>query len=229
MQFDLTIDKNEVLRYLMYKNDIVDPSLNSIIDKLIAETKDISRPRFTYHIFSLRKEKDLLLEGTTLFLKGNDIKKHLEFSNKCIVMCATLGSEIEMRINYYSKIELLKSIILDACASTYIEALCDMAELRIKENEISNIKGLFFTSRYSPGYGDFDISVQKDLLNIIDAPKKIGVTVTDSSIMLPRKSVSAIIGLQDIKTEENKDKCSLCSLNGNCNFRKENIYCGTKK
>ena len=229
MNLNLTIDKKEVLRYLHHKSDILDKNLDNTIEELIKETINLSRPRFTYNIFTLKKDNntsnDILLEGTNLIFTGSDIKNHLLHSEKCAVMCATLGNEIETRIKYYSRIELLKSIILDACASTYIEALCDEVQKEL-ENKASE-EGLFITGRYSPGYGDFEISVQKSLLNIIEAGKKIGVTVTDSFIMLPRKSVSAVIGFQNKNIENKIDKCDSCNLKGTCDFRKENTYCGT--
>ena len=222
---DLKIDKDEVLRYLYHKNEPLEKNLDDLVDSLIKETTDIARPRFIYNIFSIEKNNGIFLQNTNLTLMGRDIARHLEKSEKCAVLCATLGSEIEMKINYYSKIELLKSVILDACASTLIEALCDNTENLIKEEAEKN--GFFITSRYSPGYGDFDISVQKDLLNLIEAPKRIGVTVTDSFIMLPRKSVSAVIGFQSKKIKKEIDKCSTCNLKENCSFRKGNTYCGT--
>ena len=224
MDLNLIIDKKEVLRYLHHKSDILDKNLDQMIDELIQETKELSRPRFIYNIFTLKKDNEIFLNGTNLTFNSSDIKKHLLYSDKCAVMCATLGNEIEMRINYYSKIELLKSIILDACASTYIEALCDEVDKELDKKAKS--EGLYITSRYSPGYGDFDISIQKELLNIIEASKKIGVTVTDSFIMLPRKSVSAIIGFQNKNIINKIDRCDTCNLNGACDFRKENTYCG---
>ena len=225
MLTDLKIDKDEVLRYLYHKNEPLEENLDKLVDSLIKEASDIARPRFIYNTFTIEKNNGILLQNTTLTLKGQDIARHLEKSGKCAVLCATLGNEIEMKINYYSKTELLKSVILDACASTLVEALCDHAENIIKKE--AEKSGFFITARYSPGYGDFDISVQKDLLNLIDASKRIGVTVTDSFIMLPRKSVSAVIGFEHEKTEREIDKCSTCNLQGSCSFRKGNTYCGT--
>ena len=225
MTLDLTIDKNEVLRYLHHKNKPLEENLDNLVDSLIRETLDTARPRFVYSIFEIEKNNGIVLKNTDLVLRGANITDHLKESEKCAVMCATLGSEIEMRINYYSKTELLKSVILDACASTLIEALCDNTENIIKEE--AGKDGYFITARFSPGYGDFDISVQKDLLNIIEAQKKIGVTVTDTFIMLPRKSVSAVIGFQHKEPKTEIDKCSSCNLKENCSFRKGNTYCGT--
>ena len=222
---DLKIDKDEVLRYLYHKNEPLEKNLNDLVDSLIIETLNTARPRFIYNIFTTENNSGIFLKNTNLTLKGKDITRHLEKSEKCAVLCATLGIEIEMRINYYSKTELLKSVILDACASTLIEALCDRAEDSIKKEAEKD--GFFITSRYSPGYGDFDISIQKELLNLIEAPKRIGVTVTDSFIMLPRKSVSAVIGFQSEKSKRETDKCSVCNLKENCSFRKGNTYCGT--
>ena len=220
----LKIDKDEVLRYLYHQNKPLEKNLDELVDVLIKETVNTARPRFIYNIFTLEKNSGILLKNTELFLKGEDIARHLEKSEKCAVLCATLGSEIDMKINYYSKTELLKSVISDACASALIEALCDYAEAIIKKDAEEN--SFFITGRYSPGYGDFDISVQRDLLNLIEAPKRIGVTVTGSFIMLPRKSVSAVIGFQSEKLGKEIDKCSTCNLKGNCSFRKGNTYCG---
>ena len=82
--------------------------------------------------------------------------------------------------------------------------------------------------RYSPGYGDLDIRVNKDILNLLNAHRKIGVTVTDTGIMIPRKSVVALIGITDKKIVQTKRTCENCTNRDNCKFRRKAEGCGNK-
>ena len=84
------------------------------------------------------------------------------------------------------------------------------------------------TMRYSPGYGDLDISANRDILNVLDAHRKIGVTVTNTGIMIPRKSVVALIGITNEKIEKVKRTCENCSNRFNCEYRRKADGCGGK-
>ena len=219
----MCIDKKEVLRYLAYKNQHIDEKLNNLIDECMAEIKSISKPKYVYDIFSINKDDGFTLENTNFILEGENIKGYLKNSAKCAVMVATLGNMVDFKIKYYEKISLTRALILDACATTYIEHICDGVEEEIKG--IARKEGKNITFRYSPGYGDFSIEVQSNILNILDANKRVGVTATESSILIPRKSVTAFIGFQ-IKEEEKIDKCLSCNKYKSCSFRKGEISCG---
>ncbi|MCT4593664.1 MAG: methionine synthase [Anaeromicrobium sp.] len=212
----MSIDKKEVLRYLSYKNQYIDEKLNNLIDECIVEIKSISKPKYVYDIFNINKDNGYILENTNFTLEGENIKEHLKDSTKCVVMVATLGSMVDYKIRYYEKINLTKALILDACATTYIEYICDRIEEEIKE--IARNEGKNITFRYSPGYGDFSIEVQNNILNILDGNKRVGVTATESSILIPRKSVTALIGFQ-IKEKKNINKCLSCNKYESCSFR----------
>ncbi|MFT5872167.1 MAG: hypothetical protein ACI8WT_001097 [Clostridium sp.] len=219
----MKIDEREVLRYLGYKNQTIDNNIISLIEACSQEIIDISKERFVYEIFDISRENgQILLLDSTLVLKGIDIKKHLINSNKCVVMAATLGIEVDSRIAYHSRFNITKGVIMDACATTAIENLCDKLQTEIMEKALIN--NFHITSRYSPGYGDFSIDNQRDILNVLDTYKKIGLSVTQSSIMLPRKSVTAFIGLSETPTIKPTEKCLKCK-NRNCDFRKDGRYC----
>jgi cobalamin-dependent methionine synthase I len=110
-------------------------------------------------------------------------------------MAVTLGNLVDAKIRYYEKFNLTKALILDACATVIIESACDEIQEEIKKEALKTNKGI--TYRYSPGYGDFPIDIQKKILDILEAQKKIGLSVTEDSILIPRKSVTAVIGFQD--------------------------------
>ena len=216
------INKGEVLRYLGYNNQDLDEKISTQIDMAIEEIKVITKERFTYDIFEIKmKDGRIELSNSNLIFNGKDIRSHLKGCSKCAVMAATLGVEVDRKIMTYSKIDLMKSLILDACATTAIEIICDKIEDEIRE--IAKAEGFNITSRYSPGYGDFSLDIQVELLRNLDAYRKIGLSTTNNFILLPRKSVTAVIGFHHEEVIQKKKKCTVCK-NINCNFRKEECY-----
>lgn len=223
----MNIDKNEVLRYLGHKNQDIDEELNSLIDKCIIEIVENSKPLYIYKIFDIEVKADSIeVLGTNLSLKGKDIYNHLKDAKKIAIMAATLGVNADNKIRITGKINMTKSFILDACATDFIEKVCDRVEGEIIEKaKEENYKTNF---RYSPGYGDLPIDIQGEIIAVLNANKSIGLTTTESSIMIPRKSVTAIVGFleQDAKLSK-KRSCESCNLSKTCNFRREGGSCGS--
>ena len=204
----LEIPKDEVLRYLGYRSQLIDEKLDELIDLTIEESKTLIAPRFiTSRCKVSLVENGVKLLGTSVILTGNDIKEHLKDSKECVLMGVTIGGNIEKRINLYGKTNLTKSLILDSCATTAVEEICDKVEDYIKSEVIGN--GEFITFRYSPGYGDLSLDVQKDIINILKSEKTIGLTVSTHNLLMPRKSVTAIIGLIPKNKEVKKKGCEV--------------------
>ena len=223
----LNIDKNEVLRYLGHKNQEIDCALDSLIDKCLVEIVETSKPLHIYKIFDVEVNDDgVSILGTNLVLKGKDIYNHLKDAKKVAIMAATLGIQADNKIRITGKMDMTKSFILDACATDFIEKVCDKVENEIIEKaKLENYKTNF---RYSPGYGDLSINIQGQIISILNANKAIGLTTTESSIMIPRKSVTAIIGFLEADVEVSKKRnCASCNLNKTCNFRREGGSCGS--
>lgn len=219
----MEIDKKEVLRYLGYKNQKIDKNMTDLIDVCTREIIDISKASSVYEIFDIeRNNNQLFLLGSTLVLKDKDIKDLLLNCEKCVVMAATLGAAVDSKLAYYSRFDITKGVIMDACASTAIEYVCDELQDEIMKNALKD--NLHITTRYSPGYGDFAIDNGSKILNVLDAYKKIGLSITENSIMLPRKSVTALIGLSKIKNLKKHTGCASCKNIG-CEFRKDGGCC----
>lgn len=213
------IDKKEALRYMGYRGQNIDDNLFQLLDDCISEVMNISKKSSVYEIFDIeRTGKELRLAGTTLVLRGEDINSHLLKAEKCAVMAVTLGLEVDRRIDFYSKMDLTKGLIFDACAASAVESLCDMVQEEIEAHAKS--MGLETTTRYSPGYGDFPIDIQKDITKVLKTYERMGLCVNDSSVMIPRKSITAFIGMQREKCSEKKYKCRSCK-NRHCLFRKD--------
>ena len=88
-------------------------------------------------------------------------------------MAATIGSDIERKVKLYSKYNLTKALILDSCATTAIEEVCDNLQESISKGILKGEEK--FTFRYSPGYGDLALDIQKEIVSILDCERKIGL------------------------------------------------------
>ena len=112
----------------------------------------------------------------------------------------------------------LRAVVMQACAASLIESYCDECQEPIAQEAAS--RGLYLRPRYSPGYGDFDISYQREFLTVLDCPKRIGLTMTDSFMLAPSKSVTAVIGLTAEAQSCHIAKCMTCKAKS-CPFRKD--------
>lgn len=205
------MDKNEILRYLRSK-DMKNPQIEDLIEEVIDEIKRIAKPKYTYKFFEIEKTDSIHILNTKIHIKSSSLRNHLRDSHSIAVMAATLGIEVDRSIKINEKINLTKSLIMDAAATAYIEEICDIAQEEVRKESKLNL-----TSRFSPGYGDLKLEEQKNLIPLINA-EKIGLTLTESLIMIPRKSVTAIIGLCDFKPKA-EIKCENCNKKESCDYK----------
>lgn len=225
----IEIDEREVLRYLQYKNQDIDDNLLNKITQCIKKTREIINPRFIFREYKIKKSQiydsksEVYLEGANLTLKSDDVYNLLLECDECILMSATLGLEIEREIRKLTYTDLTKGIIIDACATTAIEEVCDIVQDNIAKKLLKEDK--YITYRYSPGYGDLPIEKNVDINNLLNSQREIGLTVTNSGIMIPRKSVVALIGVSYKGVTNTKKSCENCSIRHNCDYKKEGNSC----
>lgn len=219
-----SIPKNEILRYLGYRGHEIPPDIDALTDELIKKALDVCNPMFTYMISDIEDTPSgLHLAGTSITLTGQDIYNHLNGAKKCITLACTLGMRFETELLKLQAKSLTQSVIFDSVGTAFIEEVADRAE----ETLLLPFKkeGYFSKFRYSPGYGDLPIELQSSIINSLQCQKKIGLTVTDTNILIPRKSVTAFIGIFDSPQEKTKSKCELCSARETCKMRKEGKTC----
>ena len=220
----IKIDKQEVLRYLKYNGQNINDNLNNIIDECIEITKNKVNPRYILRVYPILTEKDnvegncINLNESNLKFESKDLYTLLNNCEECIILGATLGIEIEKEIKKYSYLDLTKSIIIDACATVAIEEVCDLVQKNIQDKLLEENKHI--TMRYSPGYGDLSIDKNKDIIEALSINTQLGLTITENKIMIPRKSVIAIIGISVEKIKQSKKSCKSCSNYQTCEYRK---------
>ena len=222
----LKIDEDEVLRYQGYsKNKIKIPSevILQIIREEITRSHNLFEPQ---GIYSSIKIKQISFSDGRADLKNgfslnfsNSIINLLKGTSYLVLGVVTIGSSLENKVSeFFTQGEYPRAISLDAVGTVAVESLSRY----IRNLVCQEAKEQYFkTTRYfSPGYGDWDISQQKDIFKIIPT-NKIGVSLTESCMILPRKSLSWIIGIgKDIgMLSKEKDACKICKLK-NCQYRK---------
>ena len=109
------------------------------------------------------------------------------------------------------------AVLYQAAAAAMIETYCDEVNNTIKAE--ASREGLFCRPRFSPGYGDFSIEHQRDFSRLLDTPRSIGLTVTESCLLAPVKSVTAVIGLTDSPQPCHRKGCEECDKI-DCAFRR---------
>ncbi len=178
-------DKLEILRYagVLKESDEV----KQLLGLCLNETQGI----FTFN--ACYRQTKLFISGNncdfgTFSVKSKALSKHLGKSKGAVIFAATVGLNIDRLITKYSKISPSHALMLQAIGAERIEALCDMFCDKLSEN-------YHITPRFSPGYGDLPIETQKDIFRLLDCPKQIGLTLNDSMLMSPTKSVTAIVGI----------------------------------
>ena len=216
----MTMDVSEALRYLGAAK--ADGETVQAMEQAAAELEASITPRFVYKVFSVElAESGILLPEAGLSLPGRLAQSMLQFCNQAVLLCCTLGAEFDRMLRMAQARDMAKAAVLNACGSAYVEAGCEEAEKEIA----ARYPGMYRTDRFSPGYGDLPLSVQPGFLAAVDAGKRLGVTVTDTCLMLPAKSVTAIIGLSETPQPARIRGCGYCALKGNCAYRERGTSC----
>lgn len=156
-------------------------------------------------------------------LQGEDIRKHLAGCQQAILLAATLGPMVDSQIRRAAVGDVAAGAAADALASALAEQVADLAENKLRQWAAE--RGLFLTGRFSPGYGDWPITVQPLLAEALDTARQLGLYVTDTYLMTPRKSVTALLGVSDHPVKGQLAGCGHCALRARCDYRKRGITC----
>lgn len=217
---DILLNRNEIFRYLGYKKDIPDEKINLIIEDCIVEATKLVSCKYTYNTYDMEilNQNEIKVLATNCIFKGNNITKHLGECEKIVVMAATIGIQIDRNIKLLENTDMTKAVVFNAVSTTYIEELCDYVQSEIQSKYLK--EGYSITNRYSPGYGDFNILQQIDIGNLLKTNTTIGLTITNTGLSIPFKSVTAIIGLHKYCKEDNPTtkNCKACNLKSTCSY-----------
>ena len=185
------IDKGEILRYMGSRqadervNSLMEECLSEVLPKLVYKT---CYRQFAIHVESCKSDLSFMISHS------KDLNKNLIGCDRIIVFAATIGIEIDRLISKYGRLSPAKALCFQAIGAERIESLCETFNNDMRERCAR--EGSQVRPRFSPGYGDFPLEAQKDIFRVLDCYRKIGLSLNDSLLMSPSKSVTALIGVK---------------------------------
>lgn len=183
------------------------------------EAQLLAKPQGIWHLYEYDPTSHQIVGDPPLFIEGEKIQFYLKEAKKIIVLAVTIGEEIEKMVTeYFSLGNYSYSVLLDAAATTAVEAAADQMEKTLSPSIYA--KGYQMKPRFSPGYGDWPLTVQPALLRFAKAAS-IGISLTDSMMLMPRKSITAVIALTSASQQHHRGSaCTYCNQK-HCLARKE--------
>jgi len=195
MSFDLDLPVKETLYYMGMKLENADDELLKLIADCEKEVRENVEPLSVVSRVSFKANQDGEITAEGLSFTSKDLAKNHTDCSETFMFAATLGPKIDMLVKRYQKINLSRAVVFNAVAITAIEAFCDSLNNQIKEDMKKEGKNCM--PRFSPGYGDLPITIQKDFLKALNAEKIVNITLSEGNLMIPEKSVTAFIGVRD--------------------------------
>lgn len=213
------IPYEEIVHYLGCQE--VDERTKGQILSAIEKIKRLAKPKIVYQIVDIHGCENAL----NIPLSGNDIEELLSTCDQAVFLAATLGSAIDVETKRLSIQDMGDMLVFDAVSNAGIEAVADTFQEELRQQFLK--EGRYLSDRFSCGYGDLSISIQKQFCEALDTKRKIGLYVNASSLLMPLKSITAIIGISKEKQKKRITGCAYCDLKDTCVLRKGGTRCGT--
>ena len=192
MTSNLLLDTKEILRYMGISLQKADSRILSLIEECKKEIENYLQPRYALLRFPLQiNQNNITISDLTFY--SSDLAKNLSSCEEVYMFAATIGPQVDMMIKRYQKLNMAKSVVFNAVAITAIEAYCDFINDQIKNQ--AALEGKKLKPRYSPGYGDCPLEVQKPFLKLLNAERLCGIVLSEGDLMIPEKSVTAFAGI----------------------------------
>lgn len=223
MPLEVVIPEKEVQRYMGYHGiaDIT-PEMQARIGKAIDQVGVQSHPRIIskeYRITVLEKSVVIHAGNEDVTLESEGLVRNLNGCCGALLLAATIGPACDMLVRRASVTSAADASIYQAAGAAAIEAFLDDYNEKLKKSY--EARGLFLRPRFSPGYGDLKLDHQKDWFRLLDITKHTGIELTDSLLMVPTKSVTAIIGIGINREKTGCSGCSCCNRHDTCEFSRE--------
>lgn len=210
----------EAIRYLGYGSHAVDEQTLALISDSFRNLEVSAGRRSIYRIFDFTQTAADRFTIGDKEIQSQSLGRNLRGCSNVILFGATLGTEVDRMITRASLTNMAGAVVLQACAAALLEEYCDECQ-KAMGRELGR-EGLYLRPRFSPGYGDFDISFQAPLMQMLDCAKTIGLTMTDSYMMMPTKSVTAVIGASKTEAKCHIKGCEACGKK-DCTYRRTTL------
>jgi hypothetical protein len=194
---ELVISHKEITRYLGYGKVVIPETDQTLIDRCLAQVKQVMAGKACYSRFPVTFIGDGRIRMPYGEIESRHLSKNIAGCSEIYIFAATIGAAFDRMLVRTRLTSMAEAAVMQACGAAAIEAVCDALneKLRIEAEE----EGKTLCSRYSPGYGDLALDNQKGVFEVLNPSKYIGLSLMDTMIMSPEKSVTAIIGIREAR------------------------------
>lgn len=209
-------DRKEIRRYIGLKNAEV-PEVDAMIERCLERLQKVIRPVCVFRTFPVVFEDGMpVIAGKPTFSK--DLARNLAGCREAVLLACTISAEADRCIRRAESVSSLEGTVMNACGSALAEAYCESLNREITAKYAE--QGIHTKPRYSPGYGDLSLSFQKEFFELLNVTKYTGIVLNDSFMMVPLKSITAVIGLAEDPTDCADSGCETCSKQNDCEYRR---------
>lgn len=209
-------NEKEILRYLGHRGQEVPDNVEQLITECKLELERDAAPRAVWREYPLSM-RGHVLDMTCLQTESKSLERNLKDCERILLFGATLGSQVDVLLQRYGRIQMSKAVVMQAASVAMLESFCDEKNEELKQQYLA--QGWYLRPRFSPGYGDFPLECQRHIVPALELGKRIGVTLTDSLLMAPSKSVTAVIGASRLPRQCSVQGCEVCEKR-DCEYRR---------
>lgn len=210
------IDEKQTLRYLGCRSGTAPAAVQDVAARFRTSVREAASCRACFTRLPVQLLPNGMIDLGFLKTTSQSLSRNLEGCQEVFLFAATLGFGPDRLIKAQTGLSSTGALAADAAGSTAVEAWCDVVNTQLKTLVTS--QGLFLRPRFSPGYGDFKLEVQREILSFLNTPKRIGLSLTESMMLVPTKSVTALVGISHTPVHCGKDRCETCTLD-DCPYR----------
>lgn len=209
-------NEREILRYLGHRGQEIPENVEELIKECERELEQMAFPRAMWKEYPLSIH-DHVLDMGFLQTKSKSLERNLRDCERVILFAATLGSRVDVLLHRYNMIQMSKAVVMQAASVAMLETFCDEKNQELKSSY--EAKGWYLRPRFSPGYGDFPLECQREIAPALEMGKRIGINLTDTLLMMPSKSVTAVIGASRLPRNCTVQGCEVCAKR-DCAYRR---------
>lgn len=185
------VNRADILRYAGIGGE-ADADILALLDECI----ELSQGKLRYNACFCEVSVNICGDDIDLgdiHVTSHSLSRALRNCESAVIFAATVGLDLDRLIARQSAVSPARALMLEAIGNERIESLCDAlcSDIALEKSEI----GYKARPRFSAGYGDMSLDVQMDIFDLLECSKNIGVSLNQSLLMTPSKSVTAIIGI----------------------------------
>ena len=225
---EITIPEREVYRYLGYRGIQLDAAVSARIEQCVQNLHKECRPKGAWEAYPVTLSYEgriadpqngshscrIDLPGCSF--NSADLGRNLRGCSTVALMAATIGPGVDYLIRRAEAVSMLDAAIYQAAGAAMVEAWCDDINQRIVD--VMRQRSLYARPRFSPGYGDVPLALQRDFSRLLNMPASCGISLTDTLLMVPSKSVTAFIGFSEKESSCTVTGCEACENRENCEY-----------